>query len=124
MTFGSCATGIRESCQVGNEAALNGISRVTRGCLNRANCGGNVPGSRFEAQRTDFMIPKGIHIKENAQGAFFAVYNHRKTQDGKRSIMELTLVKSLYRETEQYLDQKVRVGGWVRSIRDSKTFGL
>ena len=70
------------------------------------------------------MIPKGIHIKENAQGAFFAVYNHRETRDGKRSIMELTLVKSLYRETEQYLDQKVRVGGWVRSIRDSKTFGF
>ncbi len=38
--------------------------------------------------------------------------------------MELTTIKELYKSKEQYLDQKVTVGGWVRSIRDSKTFGF
>jgi len=38
--------------------------------------------------------------------------------------MKLTLVKSLYKETEKYLDQEVTVGGWARSIRDSKSFGF
>ncbi len=37
---------------------------------------------------------------------------------------QLVTVKELYRETEKYLDQTVRVGGWVRSIRDSKKFGF
>ena len=37
---------------------------------------------------------------------------------------KLTEVRKLFRETEKYLDQKVTVGGWVRSIRDSKTFGF
>ena len=38
--------------------------------------------------------------------------------------MELMTIKELYKSKEQYLDQKVTVGGWVRSIRDSKTFGF
>ena len=38
--------------------------------------------------------------------------------------MELITVKELYRETEKYIGQTVSVGGWVRSIRDSKTFGF
>ena len=38
--------------------------------------------------------------------------------------MELISVKELFRNKEQYLDKKVTVGGWVRSIRDSKTFGF
>ena len=38
--------------------------------------------------------------------------------------MELTEIKELYRNREQYYDKKVTVGGWVRSIRDSKTFGF
>ncbi len=33
-------------------------------------------------------------------------------------------VRELYREKETYLEQTVCVGGWVRSIRDSKTFGF
>src|SRR5699024_10892862 len=39
-------------------------------------------------------------------------------------IMELTTIKELYRNTESYLDKEVTVGGWVRGIRDSKTFGF
>lgn len=38
--------------------------------------------------------------------------------------MELTDIKALYRDREQYTGKKVTVGGWVRSNRDSKTFGF
>ncbi len=38
--------------------------------------------------------------------------------------MELTSIRQLFREKERYLDQKVTVGGWVRSNRDSKNFGF
>ena len=38
--------------------------------------------------------------------------------------MELTTIRELFKNREQYLDRKVTVGGWVRSIRDSKTFGF
>lgn len=38
--------------------------------------------------------------------------------------MELAKVKDLYRNREEYIDKVVTVGGWVRSIRDSKTFGF
>ena len=38
--------------------------------------------------------------------------------------MDLITVKELYKNREQYLDKEVMVGGWVRSIRDSKTFGF
>ena len=38
--------------------------------------------------------------------------------------MELVTVKELYKNREAYLDNQVTVGGWVRSIRDSKTFGF
>lgn len=38
--------------------------------------------------------------------------------------MKPTLVKSLYRETEKYLDQEVQLSGWVRKIRDQKSFGF
>ena len=38
--------------------------------------------------------------------------------------MELTSVRQLFREKEQFAGQKVTVGGWVRSNRDSKNFGF
>ncbi|MBQ7766520.1 MAG: asparagine--tRNA ligase [Lachnospiraceae bacterium] len=38
--------------------------------------------------------------------------------------MELISVRELFRNREQYLDKEIEVGGWVRSIRDSKTFGF
>lgn len=38
--------------------------------------------------------------------------------------MELINMKELFRNKESYLDQEVTIGGWVRSIRDSKTFGF
>ena len=38
--------------------------------------------------------------------------------------MELITVKELYKNREQYFDKEVTVGGWIRSIRDSKTFGF
>ncbi len=38
--------------------------------------------------------------------------------------MNLTDIRDLYREKESYIGKKITVGGWVRSIRDSKTFGF
>ena len=38
--------------------------------------------------------------------------------------MDLVTIRELYKKQENYIDRKVTVGGWVRSIRDSKTFGF
>ena len=38
--------------------------------------------------------------------------------------MELTEIRELYRNREEYIGKKITVGGWIRSIRDSKTFGF
>ena len=38
--------------------------------------------------------------------------------------MELVEIRELYRNKEQYIGKKISVGGWVRSVRDSKTFGF
>ena len=38
--------------------------------------------------------------------------------------MELTTIRELYRNREAFLDKEITVGGWVRSIRDSKSFGF
>ena len=38
--------------------------------------------------------------------------------------MELTSVRSFFRDREQYIGKEVVTGGWVRSIRASKTFGF
>ena len=38
--------------------------------------------------------------------------------------MELTEIRELYRNREAFTDKEVTVGGWVRSNRDSKTFGF
>ena len=43
---------------------------------------------------------------------------------GADQIMNFTEIRELYKNREAYLDQKVTVGGWIRSIRDSKTFGF
>ena len=38
--------------------------------------------------------------------------------------MELTTIRELFKDRESYLGKKVTIGGWVRSLRDSKTFGF
>ena len=38
--------------------------------------------------------------------------------------MELTNIRDLFRDKEMYLDKEISVGGWVRSVRGSKTFGF
>ena len=38
--------------------------------------------------------------------------------------MQLTTVKELFAQSEKYLNTEVEVGGWIRSIRDSKAFGF
>ena len=40
------------------------------------------------------------------------------------SSMNLTDLKDLHRNSGDYIEKEVTVGGWVRSIRDSKTFGF
>ena len=37
---------------------------------------------------------------------------------------KLVTVRDIYKDREKYLDKKISIGGWVRSIRDSKTFGF
>ena len=56
------------------------------------------PGFRCYNVHTDYMI----------EGVFFG--------------MELTTIREIFKNREDYLDKKVTVGGWLRSIRDSKTF--
>ena len=43
---------------------------------------------------------------------------------GKGDKMQFTTVKEIFENREAYFDKTVRVGGWVRSNRDSKTFGF
>ena len=38
--------------------------------------------------------------------------------------MDLTEIRELHRNKEAYVGKKITVGGWIRSIRDSKTFGF
>lgn len=38
--------------------------------------------------------------------------------------MNLISVRSLYRDKDSHIGTEVEIGGWVRSIRDSKTFGF
>lgn len=38
--------------------------------------------------------------------------------------MNLVTVRELYRNRETYMDKEITIGGWVRSVRDSKAFGF
>lgn len=38
--------------------------------------------------------------------------------------MNLVSIRELYKEKDKFIGQTIEVGGWVRSIRDSKTFGF
>lgn len=38
--------------------------------------------------------------------------------------MDLVNIKDLYRNKEKYVGKTIEVGGWIRSVRDSKTFGF
>ena len=38
--------------------------------------------------------------------------------------MEVTTLREIFKHKEDYYDQEVTVGGWVRSNRDSKQFGF
>ncbi len=40
------------------------------------------------------------------------------------NIMKLTEIRQLYRNKEAYAGKEIEVCGWIRSIRDSKTFGF
>lgn len=38
--------------------------------------------------------------------------------------MKFTTIRELYKDRESYIDREITVGGWVRSVRDSKNFGF
>lgn len=38
--------------------------------------------------------------------------------------MHLIRIRDLYKHREEYIDKEITIGGWVRSIRDSKAFGF
>jgi asparaginyl-tRNA synthetase len=38
--------------------------------------------------------------------------------------MSYTLIKDLYRKTDKYLNTEIKIGGWVRTARNSKEFGF
>lgn len=38
--------------------------------------------------------------------------------------MDLITVRQLYKQTEEYLGKEIQIGGWIRSLRDSKSFGF
>jgi asparaginyl-tRNA synthetase len=38
--------------------------------------------------------------------------------------MEKTLIKQIFKNSTEYLNKEIKVSGWVRTIRDSKTFGF
>lgn len=37
---------------------------------------------------------------------------------------QLVTIRELYKKRENYIEKTIKVGGWLRSIRDSKTFGF
>lgn len=37
---------------------------------------------------------------------------------------KLVTVREIFKDPDQYLDKEIKVGGWIRSVRDSKTFGF
>ena len=46
-------------------------------------------------------------------------------QGGASKGMEhLTTVREIYRDRDQFIGKTVKVGGWIRSIRDSKHIGF
>ncbi|MFV0363591.1 MAG: asparagine--tRNA ligase [Suipraeoptans sp.] len=38
--------------------------------------------------------------------------------------MNITKIKDLFKSKESFIEKEITVGGWIRSIRDSKTFGF
>ena len=38
--------------------------------------------------------------------------------------MKLTTIREIWKNRENYIDKEISIGGWVRSNRDSKAFGL
>ncbi len=45
-------------------------------------------------------------------------------RNGEIMDIKITDIRDIFRNREQYLGKEVTIGGWVRSIRDSKTFGF
>lgn len=64
----------------------------------------------------------GIRAKNDMQ--YLNVSANTELSSIRRTNMELVTIRELYRNKENYLGKTISVGGWVRSNRDSKTFGF
>ena len=38
--------------------------------------------------------------------------------------MEKLVIKELYKNTDNYISKEITLEGWIRTVRDSKTFGF
>ena len=38
--------------------------------------------------------------------------------------MSSVLIKDLYRNKEKFFEKEIQVSGWIRTVRDSKSFGF
>ena len=38
--------------------------------------------------------------------------------------MDSVVIKELYRSGEKYFGKEIKVSGWIKTVRDSKTFGF
>ena len=38
--------------------------------------------------------------------------------------MENILIRDLFRNSENYYTKEIKVSGWIKTVRDSKTFGF
>ena len=38
--------------------------------------------------------------------------------------MESTLIKSIFKNSNDFFNKDIKISGWVKTIRDSKTFGF
>ena len=54
----------------------------------------------------------------NIYALFLNIINYEE------QIMELTDIRELYTSPDKFIGQEITVGGWVRSLRDSKAFGF
>ena len=54
----------------------------------------------------------------------FYLYVSQEFAKGMDFFMKKLVVKDLYKNTKEYANKEITLEGWVRTVRDSKTFGF
>ena len=70
-----------------------------------------------------WKIPKVKHVPMFNLGYNFGKL-YLKLRAWRRIVMKVTSVKELFRESSKFLNQKIKIEGWVRTVRVSKNFGF